>query len=130
VMAQRLLRRVCKECKEEYAPSAEEKEKIKKALTGLPKEVAVPDISKGCKLVRGQGCDKCSKTGYKGRVGVYEIIHIDAAMEKIIAKSPSHAEVLEQAKQSGFISMYQDGVIKILQGVTTFEELDNIVGDR
>lgn len=130
VMAQRLLRRVCKECQEEYTPSAEEKEKIKKALEGLPKEVTLPDIGKDFKLVRGKGCAKCSKTGYKSRVGVYEIIHIDAAMEKIIAKSPSHAEVLEQAKQSGFVSMYQDGVIKILQGVTTFEELDNIVGDR
>jgi type II secretory ATPase GspE/PulE/Tfp pilus assembly ATPase PilB-like protein len=128
-MAQRLLRRVCKDCKEEYEPTAEEKEKIKKALEGLPKTViGVPDISKGYKLARGKGCSKCNNTGYKGRVGVYEIIPIDPEMEKLITKSPSHAEVIELAKKKNFVSMYQDGVIKILNKVTTLEELDEIVG--
>jgi type II secretory ATPase GspE/PulE/Tfp pilus assembly ATPase PilB-like protein len=129
IMAQRLLRRVCSACKEEYEPTEEEKEKIKKALEGLPKTVVgVPDISKGYKLVRGKGCPKCNNTGYKGRVGVYEIIPIEPEMEKLITKSPSHAEVLELAKKKNFVSMYQDGVIKILNKITTLEELDDIVG--
>jgi len=130
MLAQRLLRRVCKFCVEEYAPSAAEKAKITKALQGLPKTVAVPDISKDFKLARGKGCAKCNNTGYKGRVGVFEVIHVDADIEKLITKLPSHAEILELIKSKGFISMYQDGVIKILEKITTFEELDSIVGER
>ncbi len=130
ILAQRLLRRVCKFCAEEYAPSAEEKEKIKKALQGLPSSVKIPTASDGFKLARGKGCPKCNNTGYKGRVGVFEIIHVDPDIEKLITKLPSHAEILELIKSKGFISMYQDGVIKILQKITTFEELDSVVGER
>ena len=130
ILAQRLLRRVCKFCAEEYTPSDEEKTKITKALEGLPKTVAVPETVKGFKLSKGKGCPKCNGTGYKGRVGVFEIIPIDADIEKLIAKSPSHAEIVEVLKTKNFVSMYQDGVIKILQKITTFEELDSIVGER
>lgn len=128
IMAQRLLRRICPECKEAYEPSAEEKEKIKKALTGLPKEIEVPDTSKNFKIYRGKGCDKCNKTGYRGRVGVYENIVVNAEIEKLITQSPSHATILEAAKKNNFTSMYQDGVMKILEGLTTLEELDSVVG--
>ena len=127
MLAQRLLRRICKFCAEDYEPSDEEKAKIKKAFTGLPKEVVVPELTR---LSRGKGCEKCNGTGYKGRVGVFEIIPVTPDLEKLITKSPSHAEILELVKKQGFVSMYQDGVIKILQKMTTFEELDSIVGER
>ena len=130
IMAQRLLRRICPSCKKEYEPSAEEKEKVKKALTGLPPEVKIPDISKGFKLYKGAGCPACNNTGYKGRVGIYELIPVDAEIEKLITKSPSHAEVLELAQKKGFISMYKDGMIKVLAGISTLEELDDIVGKQ
>ena len=130
IMAQRLLRRVCSACKEEYPPTAEEKNKIKMALEGLPKTVAAPDISKDYKLARGKGCPKCNNTGYKGRVGVYEIIPVDPDLEKLITKSPSHAEILELIKKKNFVSMYQDGILKVLQKITTLEELEDIVGER
>lgn len=130
MLAQRLLRRICKDCKEDYAPSAEEKAKIAKALEGLPQTVKIPDISKDFKLARGKGCPKCNNTGYKGRVGVFEIIPVTPEIEKLITKSPSHAEILEVVKTQGFVSMYQDGVIKILQKMTTLEELDSVVGER
>lgn len=128
IMAQRLLRRVCGECKESYSPSAEEKAKIKKALEVLPKEIKIPDITKDFKLSRGKGCTKCNGTGYKGRVGVYENIAVNAEIEKLITKSPSHAEVLEAARKNNFVSMYQDGILKVLQGMTTLEELEDVVG--
>lgn len=130
ILAQRLLRRICLACKKEHEPTSEEKEKIKKALTDIPSTVAVPDIAKGFKLSRGGGCAKCNNTGYKGRIGVFEIIHIDTDLEKLITKSPSHAEVLELIKQKGFISMYQDGIIKVLRGSTTLEELESTVGTQ
>lgn len=128
IMAQRLLRRICTACKKEYQPSHEEKEKIKNALQGIPKTVAIPAVSGDFKLYRGEGCFQCNSTGYKGRVGIYEIIPVDADLEKLITKSPSHAEVIELVKKKGFVSMYQDGIIKILQGITTLEELEDIVG--
>ena len=128
VMAQRLLRRVCPDCKKAYEPNSKEREKIENVLKNLPKTVMAPDISKGYRLYRGQGCPKCNETGYKGRIGVYELIPIDTEMEKLITKSPSHAEVLELAKKKEFVSMYQDGIIKALNGITTLEELEDIVG--
>lgn len=128
IMAQRLLRRICSECQKPYSPSAEEKEKIKKALEGLPKQVKTPDMLKDFKLYKGQGCVKCNNTGYKGRIGVYENIAVNAEMEKLINKSPSHAEVLEAARKNNFISMYQDGILKVLEGITTLEELEDVVG--
>ncbi|HRY52244.1 MAG TPA: GspE/PulE family protein [Candidatus Portnoybacteria bacterium] len=130
ILAQRLLRRVCKFCAEDYDATPEELEKIKKALEGVPATVAIPDYSKGIKLAKGKGCPKCNNTGYKGRVGVFEIIPINEELEKLIAKSPSHAEIVEMLKKTGFVSMYQDGVIKILEKKTTFEELDDVVGQR
>lgn len=130
VLAQRLLRRVCQYCAEDYEPSAEEKNKIKKTLSGLPASVKIPDISKSFKLSRGHGCPKCNNSGYKKRIGVFEVIPVDKDIEKLISKSPSHAEILEALKGKNFVSMYQDGVIKILQKITTFEELDSVVGER
>ncbi|MDD2753294.1 MAG: GspE/PulE family protein [Candidatus Portnoybacteria bacterium] len=130
MLAQRLLRRICKFCHEDYEPTAEEKAKIKKVLGELPKTIEIPDFSGNFKLSRGKGCAKCNNTGYKGRVGVFEIIPVDTEIEKLITKSPSHAEIIELVKKKGFVSMYQDGVIKILQKMTTFEELDSIVGER
>ncbi|TSC53729.1 MAG: type IV pilus assembly protein PilB [Parcubacteria group bacterium LiPW_39] len=128
IMAQRLLRRVCPECKQQHSPSAEEKAKIKKALSGLPKEVKKPDMAKEFELWKGQGCARCNHTGYKGRIGVYENIAVTAEIEKLITKFPSHAEVLETARKNNFVSMYQDGILKVLQGITTLEELEDVVG--
>ncbi len=128
IMAQRLLRRICTACKKEHQSSHEEKEKIKNALQGIPKTVVIPAVSGDFKLYRGEGCSQCNNTGYKGRVGIYEIIPVDADLEKLITKSPSHAEVIELVKKKGFVSMYQDGIIKVLQGITTLEELEDIVG--
>jgi len=129
IIAQRLLRRICPACKKEYEPTAQEKEKIKSALSNLPKTVKIPPHTENFKLWRGKGCEKCNKTGYKGRVGIFEIIPIDLEMEKLITESPSRAAVLEQAKKNNFVSIYQDGILKVLQGVTTLSELEDVVGE-
>ena len=129
IMAQRLLRRICPDCKSQYQPSHEETEKIKAALSNLPKTVKVPPLAADFKLWKGRGCPKCNGTGYRSRVGIYEIIPINIDMEKLITKAPSHAEVLEVASKNNFVSMYQDGIIKVVEGVTTLEELEDIVGE-
>ncbi len=130
IIAQRLLRRICPACKEEYDPTAEELAKIKKVFDNLPKTVTAPDISKPFKLARGKGCPKCNNTGYKGRVGVYEIIPINPEIEKLITESPSHAEILEAIKHKDFVSMYDDGIIKVADKLTTLAEVEDIVGTR
>ncbi|MEK7209467.1 MAG: hypothetical protein AAB670_00920, partial [Patescibacteria group bacterium] len=74
------------------------------------------------------GCEKCGQTGYKGRVGIYEILFIDEIMEKLIGGSPSHQDISAAAKKSGFVSMRQDGLMRVLEGLTTLNEVDRITG--
>ena len=122
LMAQRLVRKVCETCKKEYKPAKEELEKITAVLKGVghtPLEKA--------NFVKAAGCEKCNGLGYKGRIGILEIIQIDDALEKLISKSPSHADVLEVAKKKGMITMYQDALLKVLAGITTMEEVGRII---
>ena len=74
-------------------------------------------------------CSRCGGTGYKGRVGIYEIILMDDAMERLIAKEPSESEVKEATRAQGQITMRQDGVLKVLAGLTDFTELDRMMGE-
>ena len=123
--AQRLLRKVCPKCSKLETPCAEEFKKIKDGLKRLPKSIKIPKkIDKNLKIARAKGCKFCNNTGYKGRIGIFEIIEIDDEMEKFIAKKPSTAEIKEKALSEGFVTMEQDGLIKILQGLTTLEELE------
>ena len=126
-IAQRLVRRLCPKCKKEYSPSNEEKEKIAKALKSLSKTIEGPKFSK---IYKPQGCIQCNGTGFKGRIGIYEIIKNDPDLEKFIAASPGHAEILEFLRQKDFVSMFQDGVLKVLEGITSLEEVENVVGNR
>ncbi len=126
-IAQRLVRRLCPECKKETDSTEEEKEKITKALKKLPSSVKAPAFSK---IFKPQGCDKCNKIGFKGRIGIYEIIKKDTELEKFIAASPGHAEILEFLEKKDFVSMFQDGVLKVLEGITSLEEVESVVGTR
>ena len=74
------------------------------------------------------GCDKCNNTGYKGRVGVYEAFHVTPEMEKLIMSNPSMASVTELAIQQGMITMRQDAYLKLLDGTTSFDEIERILG--
>jgi len=129
IMAQRLLRRVCSACREEYLPSKEELEKIKRVIDTWPKKLTPPKFGENIKLARGRGCPICNQTGFKGRIAIYEIIPVTPEIEKLITQSPSHAQILEVLeKRQDFISLYRDGFLKVLEGVTTLEELEGVVG--
>lgn len=123
IMAQRLARRLCQKCKKEYKPTKEILEKIKKALEGVDDKVI-----EGGRFYQAKGCDQCNKTGYKGRVAILEMIVIDQDLEKLVALSPSHAQVREFSHKKGLLTMYQDGLLKVLSGITTLEELERVVG--
>jgi type IV pilus assembly protein PilB len=93
----------------------------------LPSAVKIPKIEKGLKIAQPVGCEDCNFTGFKGRCGIYEIILFDDEMEKFILKEQSIAALREKAKEKGMVTMYQDGLIKVLEGITSIEEVERVV---
>lgn len=124
-LAQRLVRKLCPICKKETTLTAEQKKLVEQMLTGLPADEHASQTAKAWKPV---GCDKCSQTGYKGRIGVFEGIVMDGAIEKIIRENPSEREIRAAGKPQGLLTMPQDGVLKALAGVTSLEEVERVVG--
>lgn len=125
-IGQRLVRKLCDECKKEIKNDSEIIEKIKKDLYSNPFVESALPAPKKIKIYEAVGCEKCGNTGYKGRIGVFEALFIDEKMEKLIDKNPTHSDVLEEAKKSGFITMYQDGLMRVLEGETTIEEVERV----
>lgn len=123
VLAQRLVRKVCPDCRKEVAAPPALLEDIKKELVGIP-EIYFEGIDKNnMHFAHGEGCDKCEKTGYHGRLGIFEVLPITPEIQELIlAKAPA-AQILEVAQKMGMISMRQDGIIKVLRGETTMEEV-------
>ncbi|MFQ6049719.1 MAG: GspE/PulE family protein [Candidatus Paceibacterales bacterium] len=128
-VAQRLVRKVCKKCvKMEKAPH-QILEKIKKELKGIPKEVKIPKFGGELKIPKAVGCKSCNFTGFRGRVGIFETFLVGDEMEKFILTSPSIAALREKAIKEGMITMYQDGILKVLEGITTIGEVERVVGE-
>ena len=126
-VAQRLIRKVCKKCSKLERLSAEEFKKIKKELTSL--KVKSPKITATTKIPRAVGCRDCNSTGYRGRVGIFEAFLVDDEMEKFILTSPSITGLKEKVIKKGMVTMKQDGLIKVLKGITTIEEVKRVVGE-
>ena len=127
-MAQRLIRRACKYCAVQIAATPEEITKIKKALAHVPKNLLGGKLDGDFKLPQTTGCTQCNNTGYKGRIGIFELLIIDETMEDFILKKPGNHEIREWAIDHGMVPMQQDGILKILEGLTTVEELERITG--
>jgi len=128
IVAQRLVRKLCDKCFQFMPVSSSILEKLEKNLKGISKEVKIPKLNPGLKIPEVKGCKYCNFTGFRGRVGIFEAILIDDEMEKFILKNPSVADFQELAMKKGMVTMYQDGLIKVLQGITTIEELERITG--
>lgn len=119
IIAQRLVRVLCKNCKTEYAPTAEEMTLIERVLGHDLMEKYIP---REFKLYKPNRCKECA-TGYKGRMGIHEVFEINSEMEKLIMRSATVAEIREAAVAQGMILMQQDGFIKAIQGLTTLDEV-------
>ena len=128
-VAQRLIRKVCKKCGKLVKPSPLELKKIKKSLKRVPKEVKVLKTSGAIKIPKAKGCKSCNYTGYQGRIGIFEAFLVDDKMEKFILKNPSIAALKEEAAKRGMVTMYQDGLIKVLEGITTIEEIERVAAE-
>jgi type IV pilus assembly protein PilB len=121
VVAQRIVRRVCDNCKEWYEPSGEVQQLIRNILgNNLPKQYM---DGAPMKLSRGRKCEDCNQSGYKGRVGIYEIFKLSPAINELILKQTSSNEIADQACKEGMLLMKQDGFLKALEGITTLEEV-------
>jgi type IV pilus assembly protein PilB len=130
-IAQRLVRTLCPHCKEERPVTPEEKtliETIWNEAVAKGKNMEQFGVQKNSeKLWAAKGCAQCNNTGYKGRIGIFEVIQTDEHIEKIIVESPSEREIKKIADAQGTLDMKEDGLIKILQGKTDFEEVKSVV---
>ena len=113
IVAQRLVRRICSECKAEHRYSPEEL-----ASLGVSEEGAA-----GITFYKGEGCDACQNTGYKGRQGIYEVMSLSPELRRQILRAASTAELQEQAVKEGMLTLRMDGMQKVRKGITTLEEV-------
>lgn len=129
-IAQRLVRRVCKECSFLARISAGDLQKLSKELRELPKNIKVPKLTPNLKIPKVKGCKRCNSTGYRGRIGVYESFLIDDEVERFISsKGTQIAALREIAIRRGMVPLKQDGFIKVLGGLTTIEEVERVTGE-
>jgi type IV pilus assembly protein PilB len=113
IVAQRLVRRICTECKQEYKYTAEE----------LGALAISSDEAAGITFYRGEGCDACEGTGYKGRQGLYEVMWMSPELRRLVLRGASTAEVKDQAVEDGMLTLRMDGIMKVKRGITSLEEV-------
>jgi type II secretory ATPase GspE/PulE/Tfp pilus assembly ATPase PilB-like protein len=123
VLAQRLLKRLCPKCKEQYEPSAEEKEMLIKEYGMHP---TVPLEFKNYTMYRPVGCQACNYTGYKGRMAIHELLTSDDEMKKLIQAKAPVFKIGAHAMQMGMLTLKQDGIWKILQGHTDIKQVRGV----
>ena len=122
-VAQRLVRTLCPNCKEKVRVKEEVKEIILKEIDSLPpavkKDVKIPQ---NLMIYQAKGCKKC-REGYSGRIALFEILEMTSQLAEIIQKEPTEANIRQEAERQGMITMKQDGILKVLDGVTSLEEV-------
>jgi type II secretory ATPase GspE/PulE/Tfp pilus assembly ATPase PilB-like protein len=123
VLAQRLTRRICKDCKEQYVGTPVEYEEIRQGYgpehwdkLGIPQDNTF-------RLARGKGCDNCNRTGFKGRVALHELLLGSDNIKRMVQAKAKTEDMLQTAIQEGMTTLMQDGVQKALLGQTTFKEV-------
>jgi len=112
IVAQRLVRRVCQGCAEEYKPSAQEVEIFTKVVGRLPK-----------RLVKGKGCPACQNLAYKGRLGIFEVLVMNASVRDLLRQKVNEDSFRKQLENAGFVNLLRDGLEKAESGLTTVEEV-------
>ncbi len=132
-IAQRLARKLCTACKKPTEnPDEKDVQLLRDILahaTAVGKDIGkyqlTPDMP--ITLYEPVGCDACNHTGFKGRIGIFEAILTNEAIEKIIPENPSEREIKRTAEAQGIFNMKEDGTVKILRGVTSLEEVKSVV---
>lgn len=118
-LSQRLARRICGQCREEYKPRRD-------LLLGFGFDPDAPE-NRDVKFYHGRGCEHCRGTGYRGRIGIYELLKMNAEIAELIIKRASAGQIREAALAAGMTTLAEDGFAKVLQGITTVEDLQRVV---
>ncbi len=113
ILAQRLVRTICPKCRAKHQPS----EEVIKEVGLTPEQVAEANF------VKGKGCSSCQKTGYRGRIGIYELMLVDSGIRRMIFDNTSTQIIRAYAIEHGMTTLFGDGVKKVMEGITTFEEV-------
>lgn len=135
VLAQRLVRTICKDCVESYVPPESVQDDIREVIEGVTHSQILMSKDKGViesvklgqaaeiKLYRGKGCDKCGGSGYRGRTGIFEVLPMSEEVQKLTLDSRSAGEIHEQGVKEGMLTLEQDGYLKAVEGITSIEEV-------
>ena len=124
IIAQRLVRRICEDCKEEFKAAPGMEKMILEELEDIPAgQKEKLNLNPPLRLFRGKGCKRCGQKGLSGRISICEALAVSSELEKIISEKPSEDLIKKEAKRQGMITMRQDGIIKALNGLTTMEEV-------
>lgn len=121
VVAQRLVRKICSQCRVEYMPEKQLVEKMAQDFRS--------DFSKQ-KFYRGKGCNDCRGTGFSGRIGIYEILPVTEEIRRLVARKVSSDEIAAKAREEGMLLMFEDGMEKVTLGLTTVEEVLRVVQEE
>jgi len=125
-MAQRLMRKLCNECKKEIIPSPKEKAFIDRTILSITDKTFLTGVQTE-KIWQAVGCEKCHKTGYKGRLAITEVILMKKEVEEAIINNPSDRDIKAAAASQNLLDMKQDGVIRILKGISSLDELGRVI---
>lgn len=123
ILGQRIVRKICPHCKEAYTPPAQIIEEMQKVLGKLFPKVNAQSPANELKLYRGKGCSECGSSGYTGRIGIFEVLPVSEKIAKLVLEHPDSNTIEQEAINEGMITMKQDGYLKVLQGITSVEEV-------
>lgn len=126
-LAQRLVRKLCPDCKKEVPIDGKIREQLDHVLAGVFDQQKIASVQREKMWVAGDGCPTCGSMGYKGRLGLFEAILMSGKIEDIVEMSPSEREVRKTAAEQGIYTMAQDGVLKILEGITSYDEVIRVI---
>ena len=125
VVGQRVLRRVCKDCVSQSEISPDQEKELKETLGPIYSLIEDKYKKEGKKMMLPKivGCEKCNNTGYMGRIAIYEVMPVSEKLSKLIIEKAAAAEIQKQAMDEGMLTMKQDGYVKVLEGITTMDEV-------
>ena len=123
VLAMRLCKRICQNCREPYEPGEEERDELIHAYGTSGSFPAAFNCPPALTLFRGRGCNACNNTGYRGRVPIHELLVVSERLKELIQGRARTAELLVCARDNGMRTLLQDGIQKVAQGLTTYQQV-------
>ena len=129
IIAQRLVRELCPKCKQEYDVSVDMKEAMVKALALVSPRAKVTPPENFTKAWKAVGCEDCFGTGYKGQTGIFEMFPMDDMIERLILEDATSYDIRKTAMEQGMVTLLQHGLLKVLDGTTSLEEIQRVAGD-